>query len=250
MFAIITQKNGIAVVPRERWLIANQLEASTWKGHQGTNDRADEHVASFGYYKAAHKVESFGKMIEIGCGPWTQSQFLIKSHPSPIVTNVMLVDPNIVNYIKDTPTCAYKSGSLLGYQTHFLVAGGEEANWVEEFDTMVMINVLEHTYNAYDILGNLWKALKPGGLLIFHERWHDNRLDDSRYWGLSDNTDMQPIDIGKAYHPVRVRKPVIDHFLSHFDIYYTNTSTPWMKARQELGVYAIGRKRDSSRLQD
>ncbi len=110
-----------------------------------------------------------------------------------------------------------------------------------------MINVLEHTRDAYKILGNLWKALKPGGILIFHERWHDNRLEDPRYWRLIYNTDMQPIDIGKAYHPIRVKKPVIDHFLDHFDLIYYSNKTELMTARQETGVYAIGRKRTSKR---
>jgi hypothetical protein len=43
--------NGIAVVPMKRWSIANKLEAATWKGHGGTNDRAEERTLKSQFLK-------------------------------------------------------------------------------------------------------------------------------------------------------------------------------------------------------
>ncbi len=79
-------------------MLANRLEAATWRDHTGTNDRSDEHAGAFGRYESLRSVPSFGKMIEIGCGPWTQSQFILINHPTIELTDIMLVDPNILKY--------------------------------------------------------------------------------------------------------------------------------------------------------
>ena len=39
----------------------------------------------------------------------------------------------------------------------------------QAFDTLMMINVIEHVENGIRILRNIYNALKPGGLLIFNE---------------------------------------------------------------------------------
>jgi 2-polyprenyl-3-methyl-5-hydroxy-6-metoxy-1,4-benzoquinol methylase len=39
----------------------------------------------------------------------------------------------------------------------------------EAFDTLMIVNVLEHVNNGIRILRNLHNALKPGGLLIFND---------------------------------------------------------------------------------
>ena len=37
-----------------------------------------------------------------------------------------------------------------------------------------MINVLEHVNNGIALLRNLYNTLKPGGILIFNDRWWDS----------------------------------------------------------------------------
>ena len=41
-----------------------------------------------------------------------------------------------------------------------------------KFDTVMVTNVIEHVQNAVDFLHGLHKSLKPGGLLVFHDRYY------------------------------------------------------------------------------
>ena len=51
-------------------------------------------------------------------------------------------------------------------------------------DTLMIVNVLEHVNNAIAILRNVYNALRPGGLLIFSDRWWDDRGQPPRKMGL------------------------------------------------------------------
>lgn len=46
----------------------------------------------------------------------------------------------------------------------------------DEFDTVLSINVIDHVWDAYQFLGNIYiyKALKPGGIWHFHDRFSPN----------------------------------------------------------------------------
>lgn len=44
----------------------------------------------------------------------------------------------------------------------------------EHYDTLIMINVVEHVMDAVTLMRNIYHALKPGGLLIFHEKHMDH----------------------------------------------------------------------------
>jgi len=41
-----------------------------------------------------------------------------------------------------------------------------------KFDTLLCINVIEHVWDAYEVLSNMYDALKPGGILIYHDRFY------------------------------------------------------------------------------
>jgi SAM-dependent methyltransferase len=43
------------------------------------------------------------------------------------------------------------------------------------YDTVISINVLEHVQDVFQYLTGLYLALKPGGLLIFHDRYYEDR---------------------------------------------------------------------------
>lgn len=82
------------------------------------------------------------------------------------------------------------------------------------------------------MLHNLWRSLKPGGLLIFNDRYVDDFPFHSH------------IELNNVLHPVRVRKPVLDWLLSHFDEMYRNDAgTSEMIQRGDIGTYFIGRKK-------
>jgi len=77
-----------------------------------------------------------------------------------------------------------------------------------------MINVLEHVLNAPVILRAIYNALKPGGILVFNDRW----WDDEPLRPL--NTFPSWAGVDALFHPVRLRKAVIEAFLSGFKPLY------------------------------
>ena len=88
---------------------------------------------------------------------------------------VVLVDPLLRSYLQKTVHCTYKSGTFLkkytGDTLTLISAGAEDINFFHDtFDTVMMQNVLEHVTNGLTVLQNLYNAIKPGGILIFHER--------------------------------------------------------------------------------
>lgn len=243
--------NGINIVPYKRWRAASLGEEGAWR-HSGnaTEDRVAEHMEAYGGYQAL-VGRPIGKMIEVGCGPFTQSKYLFERmqqiDAGNKATHLTLVDPNIPSYVQNH-NCQYRTGLLMPFRVpiQFISEGGEtlRLRFQEEFDTVLMTNVLEHAYNAYDLLEGLYRILKPNGTLIFHERYHDNRLNDKeKYFTLENNQKLQPYDIGKLLHPLRAKKKVIDHLLSYFDIVYQNTNTTLMRWRKEEGIYAIAVKK-------
>lgn len=104
-----------------------------------------------------------------------------------------------------------------------------------KFDTVLSINVIDHVWDAYQFLGNIYKALKPGGILIFHDRFspNPNYLD-------------KVLGPGNHLHPVRVSRGVFNHFFEQFEeIYMFEGQTTEMIKRMggEVGFYFIGRKK-------
>jgi len=52
------------------------------------------------------------------------------------------------------------------------VAGrAEELRFKESFDTVIMLNVLEHTQNAYKVINSIYNSLKPNGRFFCFLYW-------------------------------------------------------------------------------
>lgn len=165
-----------------------------------------------------------------------QTLNVLQHHPRTYVTQVTLLEPNIYNYM-NLSTCTYSSGQLLHFPTVLVAGGLEQIQFAPSFDMVININVIEHVSNAFTFLTNLYNALKPGGLLVFHERWHD--VPDAECL-------LGPYTL----HPIRLQQPILLHFLSLFDIMYISTEpTVNMRARmrvcgmEENAFYVIARKR-------
>lgn len=72
-----------------------------------------------------------------------------------------------------------------------------------QFDTVIVMNVLVYAKNAFQYLETVYNSVRPGGLLIFHDRWFDDPAVSSR-------CKMA----GFLVNILQVRKPLLDHFLS------------------------------------
>lgn len=137
-------------------------------------------------------------------------------------------------------TCSYRTGSTLtkwksahAHPFPVIVAahGGEDlresGNARKQYDTLISINVLEHVQDAFQYLANLFTTLRSGGLLIFHDRYYDDAS----------------ITNGDLFHPVRIKKVVLDHFLSGFEILYNNCHADYDGRPGERGYYVLAIKR-------
>jgi SAM-dependent methyltransferase len=96
----------------------------------------------------------------------------------------------------------------------------------QQYDTVVSINVLEHVQDAFAYINGMYAVLKPGGYLIFHDRYYDEST----------------IIDGDMYHPVRISRAVLDRFLAGFEIVYNNCNANYAGRKGEQGYYVIARK--------
>jgi SAM-dependent methyltransferase len=231
------EEYGVATVDRTTWANALKSEAAVWSGVRASDDRAREHAEGYDEFKILGDKVEFGHYAEFGCGPWTQTTTCVMKTLNwrgiPMhFESVTLLEPNMRNYMAEVPTCSYKSGELIpGVPTYLVAAGAEVKLFHNRFDTLLMSNVLEHVQNAYEILQNVHDALKPGGLLIFHDRW----------WPDFEFATAVPQD--NLFHPVRLQRPVFDWFNSKFEVLYENyEGTTAMKQRGDTGLYLIARK--------
>jgi SAM-dependent methyltransferase len=125
---------------------------------------------------------NLGNYAELGCGPFTQTlHSLLSARPDLTFTNITLTDPNLSNYVRDVPGAPYLTGKLRLREgspppnewgpVNLITAGAEEPIFNRELDTVLMTNVLEHVQDAYAVLHQLHRALRPGGVVIFSEHW-------------------------------------------------------------------------------
>lgn len=236
--------SGVAQVPIAFWKLSQDSEAQLWARISGSDDRASEHIEGFRSY-AALRGKKLGNMIEVGGGPWTQTRRLME-HANVSVDALTILEPNIFNYLKKED-CAYKDGYLRprGGMSPVPVSlfphGSEYLHSFHAFDTLLVINVLEHVQNAYKHLTNIYNSIKPGGLLIFHERYFEKP-------GMPDGVVLGD----NLLHPIRVTKVILDSFLSRFEPimeHWDGTTGFKVRNMQEKGVYFIGTKKTRSEYQ-
>jgi hypothetical protein len=78
----------------------------------------------------------------------------------------------------------------------------------------------EHVVDAYVVLENIYDALKPGGYLVLHERTWKYYVPGQKHYRL---------DNAWVDHPIRIKLPIMEHFMKYFDlIYYTDSTPKWV----------------------
>ena len=233
---------GSASVDESTWRTALSREGHEWQLSPPTRhgDRPLEHVEGFRGYKVLPHGAQLGAHAEFGAGPWSQTlTSLVASRPDLRFTSITLSDPNVLLYASTMPTCSYRNGTLIpGIPTYLVNAGAEAPLFFEAFDSVMMINVLEHVRNAYEVLHSLWASLKPGGLIFFEDRYNDNfnfGAHEEDYGGHLDN----------ILHPIRLKRPLFEFFFGHFEILFYNdapTADMLKRGSGEQAVYLVGRK--------
>jgi SAM-dependent methyltransferase len=232
---------GVAVVPRSLWLQAQQAEAALWKSigkiwkTSDANDRALEHWEAFDHFSCLSESTSLGEVIEVGAGPWTQIKGFLKVRPDFRITKLTIAEPLAHHYISEIHSCSYATVTKLNkwdkgtheFPVRIMNVDGQGISYDKQYDTLISVNVLEHVQSAFDYLSRLFTILKPGGLLIFHDRYYLN----------------SHIMDGDIYHPIRIKRRVLDRFLMGFDIIFNNCSAHYDNRQGEMGYYVIAVKK-------
>ena len=194
--------HGVARVSRQRWRLAMWAGAKDYRKKDNRSEPgklrgANVYTDGFAGFAA---VASLGHVLEVGCGPHTVLGLLLDTRPdlAASVASITLLDPGLTSYL-GLQGCPYSDGRLRGLPVaEMLNCGAESIPYLERFDTVVMINVLEHVMDAYAVLEGVFRSLRRGGQLILHDR-----LLPERY----------PYDL---LHPVRLNFSVFDAFTSGF----------------------------------
>jgi len=234
--------DGVVRVPKQRWQQAQRYERDTWMvaNADASDDRNTSHRDGFGGY-AALGGGTFQHAIELGCGPFTNLR-LIGQHCT--INRCSLLDPLIEEYLKH-PHCTYDRHALRTTETRLSEILGrtlpgralrrllraampgtitrripvgellpmpiEEMPARKIYDLVVMLNVLEHCYDATVIFDRILSILQPGGLFVFH---------DKLFTAAEAEEDVRTrFDAG---HPLRVTGTVIQSFLdTNFDMLFS-----------------------------
>ncbi|HEV7573163.1 MAG TPA: methyltransferase domain-containing protein [Thermoanaerobaculia bacterium] len=231
--AFLDPRDGVVHVPKTRWQQAQRYERDTWMvaNADTDDDRNSDHAAGFDGY-AALAGRTFAHAIELGCGPFTNLRIIARRCTTQ---RCSLLDPLIEEYLKH-PHCTYDRRALRTEQTAVSVALRrnrpgravrrvlnalmpgtlsrrvpieellpmpiEEMPARSGYDMVVMLNVLEHCYDARTIFKTIAGMLKPGGVFIFHDKLFAAK-------DVADDVATR-FDAG---HPLRVGGEMIESFL-------------------------------------
>lgn len=231
--AYLDPRDGVVRVPKQRWQEAQRYERGTWMvaNTEADDDRNSAHMDNFDRY-AALAGRTFAHAIELGCGPFTNLRLIGQKCA---IARCSLLDPLISDYLNHRH-CTYARHSLRTGLTHLSTILGstlpgralrrvfrmiaprsienlipieqllpipiEEMPSRSAYDLVVMLNVLEHCYDATVIFDRILSILKPGGTFVFHDKLFTaaEAADDVR----------TRFDAG---HPLRVGGGVIEAFL-------------------------------------
>ena len=188
---------SVRSVSRERWLEAQAWERDLWVTSQqrrGWRRLAWPVVRPIlragGWHRAwgddwnhwwANQFEHYrflpadlGDYIEVGCGPYTNTRVILSGRTAD---RVVCSDPLVETYLtfRDRWLATAHRAGRLETDAHPI----EELPFAaESFDTLVMINVLDHVRDADRCLEVVTGLLRPGGTLVLGQDLSD--ADDVR----------------------------------------------------------------------
>jgi SAM-dependent methyltransferase len=213
---------SVRSVSRERWLEAQAWERDLWVTSQ--QRRGWRRLAwpalrpilrAGGWHRAwgddwnhwwANQFEHYrflpadlGDYIEVGCGPYTNTRVILSGRTAD---RVVCSDPLVETYLtfRDRWLATAHRAGRIETDAHPIEELPFEA---DSFDTLVMINVLDHVRDADRCLEMVTGLLRSGGTLVLGQDLSD--ADDVR---------RHPEDIG---HPIRLTLEDVDRHLAGFE---------------------------------
>jgi SAM-dependent methyltransferase len=208
-------------VSAERWRDAQKWELALWeKGQQrrgvkrvlwragapllrAVNSRRawgddwnhwwKEQFEGYGFLPA-----SLGNCIELGCGPYTNTRLILKGRKA---SRIVCSDPLSRSYItfRGRWLAEAHAAGRVEIDDHAI----EDLPFPQEdFDTVVMINVLDHVRDADTCMRKAIDLIRPGGHFVLGQDLTND--DDLAY---------HPYDVG---HPIRLRREDLEPYLQQF----------------------------------
>ena len=226
--------DGIIKVDKERWDIAQQYERNIWmqKYTSAADDRNKIHEILFLGYDDLQRYH-FKNVIEIGCGPFTNMRIILQHINRP--QKIVLLDPLVSDYLKH-PNCSYKNRFLNEAPIELIDSPAEEFIPSDQFDLVVMINVLDHCFDISKVFNTVIKCLKPSGIFVFS----DSVFLPHDLWNLIPNN----YDAG---HPIRLTEAYVDNFLKdNFRILYLRKFFGLYNEPHRIDIYFIGEMKNPS----
>lgn len=237
----LTRDAGVHTVSVDRWKLAQDAELHHWLGVRAhmDEDRNVDHAYMYDRYSAL-QGRTFENAIELGCVPFTNMRVI-----GQVCTmkRVSLLDPLAEGYLKH-PHCAYREGTLTTLNGNVVPVAELIALPIEQFqpkesyDLVVMLNVIEHCYNVPVIFRKIWDMTRPGGLVLFHDRYYDH-----------EQVIVEAERTYDAAHPLKVDRKMINGFLQRFQgVFFRVITTHGFTQHSGTGdqVYFIGVKPETA----
>jgi SAM-dependent methyltransferase len=210
----------IVKVDKQRWQVAQEWEREHWKTVQRAKGKFGKNViwkllslsklTPSGYwgddwnhwwkrqFQNYHFLpKNVENTIELGCGPFTNVRLIVDTCE---IKHLFLSDPLIRDYVRFKSSFVgqmYRSGKCF-IDDHPIEDNPFASNY---FDLVIMINVLDHVWDAELCMRKAIDIVRTGGILIIGQ-------------DLTDEVDMrQPGVKNDPGHPIRVGHHWIDRFL-------------------------------------
>ena len=192
----------------DRTTAARKCEVSWWENApQGRPIRNEQQLVAFDDFETL--PEDLGDVLELGAGPYTKFRLILEQAAGERrrVNSITLVDPLLDEYLSNANiTTSYNKKELCVKDKCtpvMLLSMTGEALASERrglYDTVILVNTLEHTENAVQILHNIYTLLKPRGILVFGEEF----------------ATLFQLQIADPCHPIRIQRQLFDEYLSLF----------------------------------
>ena len=190
------------VASKERQQRAFSCETGFWETNT-IPERNNDQLLVFDRFQGLPR--DLGAVLEIGAGPYTKTRLILEAQPDRRVSHVTLLDPLIEEYLTNKKVeTSYPNKYLevngVSIPTALVVAGGEDPLPMRRFDTVILVNTLEHCSNAVVVLNNVYQSLKPGGILIFGESFALERQ----------------LQTGDTCHPIQLMQVFFRNYLKNY----------------------------------
>jgi len=201
----IPKYGRLKTISKDRTEVSRKCEVSWWETSKGIPVRNEQQLVAFDGFQAL--PGDLGDVLELGAGPFTKIRLILEQQQR-LVKSITLVDPLLDEYLSNTNiTTSFDNKELcvksdcIPVKLHSTTAEAFDVMpGSRRYDTVILVNTLEHTENAVQILHNIYALLKPGSILVFGEEFV---------------TSFQ-LQIADPCHPIRIQRQLFDEYLELF----------------------------------